>query len=123
MIEPNAGPLGRRTMLAGMAGAPLLPGLAKARNTADWKRHAGTRLSVLFQKSPRSDLLAANHREFEELTGIKVAFEAIPEQQQRQKMVVEFASGAPSFDVANISIAVQKRLVERGRWFLPGNPA
>ena len=37
-------------------------------------------------------------------------------------MVVEFASGAPSFDVANISIAVQKRLVERGRWFADLRP-
>ncbi len=115
-------PVGRRTMLACMAGAAAVPGTARAQGADPWKRHAGARVSVLFQKSPRSDLLAANHREFEELTGIKLAFEAIPEQQQRQKMVVEFASGAPSFDVANISIAVQKRLVERGGWFTDLRP-
>ncbi len=114
--------VGRRAVLAGMAAAPALSAPAFAQGRFDWKKHQGARISVLFQKSPRSDLLAANQREFEELTGIKVAFEAIPEQQQRQKMVVEFASGAPSFDVANISIAVQKRLVERGGWFTDLRP-
>ncbi len=113
--------LGRRSLLAG-AGALAAAGGARAQGGFDWKRHSGTRLGVLFQKSPRSDLLAAQHKEFEALTGIRLQFEAIPEQQQRQKMVVEFASGAPSFDVANISIAVQKRLVERGGWFADLRP-
>ena len=126
MPNPSHGGISRRSTLAGLtaAGTAFLPQNARAQNGAafDWRRHAGARVSVLFQKSPRSDLLAANAREFEDLTGIKLAFEAIPEQQQRQKMVVEFASGAPSFDVANISVAVQKRLVERGGWFTDLRP-
>ena len=77
-------PVGRRTMLACMAGAATAATATRAQGNDPWKRHAGARVSVLFQKSPRSDLLAASHREFEELTGIKLAFEAIPEQQQRQ---------------------------------------
>lgn len=122
MSNPISSALRRRSVLAGIAGTAMLGGKALSQPAFDWRRYQGTRIGVLFQKSPRSDLLAASQREFEELTGIKVAFEAIPEQQQRQKMVVEFASGAPSFDVANISIAVQKRQVERGGWFADLRP-
>lgn len=104
-----------------------LVALASGANNAaaqafDWKKYSGSRISVLFQKSPRSDLLQQALKEFETQTGISVNFEAIPEQQQRQKMVVELASGAASFDVAQASIAVQKRQIGRGRWFADLTP-
>ena len=122
-LDARRGCVGRRAVLAGAAAALAgRTGHAQVLDRIDWRRHAGTRLSVLFQKSPRSDLLAASWREFEAMTGMTVAFEAIPEQQQRQKMVIEFASGRPSFDVANISVAVQKRQVERGGWFTDLRP-
>lgn len=131
MIASDRASMGRRGAPAGMAGATALPLLGRASparaqpvqaQLGSDKRHAGTRVSILFQESPRSDLLAASLREFADLTGIKLVFEVIPEQQQWQKMVVEFASGAPSFDVANISVAVQKRHVERGGWFADLRP-
>ena len=55
-------------------------------------------------------------KEFEELTGIKVGFEQIPEQQQRPKVAMEMATGHPSFDVVNVGMHVQKRLIERANW-------
>ena len=55
-------------------------------------------------------------QEFTELTGIKVGSEVIPEQQQRQKAVIELASGRPSFDVVHISYHVQKRQFEKAGW-------
>lgn len=129
MPDLSHGGISRRSAVVGLAGAATLlarhsraQGKAGNQPAFDWRRHAGARVSVLFQRSPRSDLLAANAKEFEDLTGIKLALEAIPEQQQRQKMVVEFASGSPSFDVANISITVQKRQVERGGWFADLRP-
>ena len=55
----------------------------------------------------------AHQKEFEELTGIDVGFEQIPEQQQRPKVAMEMASGHPSFDVVNVAMHVQKRLIEK----------
>jgi ABC-type glycerol-3-phosphate transport system substrate-binding protein len=50
------------------------------------------------------------------LTGIEVDSEQIPEQQQRQKAVIELASGKPSFDVIHLSYHVQKRQFEKAGW-------
>ena len=67
-------------------------------------------------KSPRGDLLTKYHKEFEDMTGITVGSEMIPEQQQRQKAVIEFNSGNTSFDVIAISYHVQKRLFGKNKW-------
>ena len=72
---------------------------AHAQAAFDWKRYKGEPIEVLLVKSPRGDLLTKYHKEFEDLTGISVGSEMIPEQQQRQKAVIEFNSGNPSFDV------------------------
>ena len=40
----------------------------------------------------------------------------MPEQQQRPKMVMELASGNPSFDVTHYSLHVSKRVVGVGHW-------
>jgi len=96
---------------AGLAG--LRPGFSAG---VDWKRFAGTTLDVNLVKSPRSDTILKYIAEFEELTGIKVNAEATPEQQQRQKVVIELSSGKPSFDVVHLSYHVQKRQFEKGKW-------
>ena len=45
-----------------------------------------------------------------------------PEQQQRQKAVIELTSGKPSFDVIHISYHVQKRQFEKGGWLADLTP-
>ncbi len=40
----------------------------------------------------------------------------IPEQQQRQKIVIELTSGRPSFDVVHLSYHVQKRQFDKAGW-------
>ena len=40
----------------------------------------------------------------------------MPEQQQRQKAVIELNSGSPSFDVVHLSYHVQKRQFEKASW-------
>ncbi len=107
----------RRSLLkggiaAGALGMTGLPALAEPQ----WKKFAGTSLEVNLVKSPRGDLLQKYEKEFTELTGIKVASEQIPEQQQRQKAVIELTSGKPSFDVVHISYHVQKRQFEKAGW-------
>lgn len=108
----------RRGFMAGtaaIAGTAAL-GIRPASAAVNWKKHAGTTLEVNLVKSPRSETLLKYIKEFEDLTGIKVNAEATPEQQQRQKVVIELSSGRPSFDVVHLSYHVQKRQFEKGKW-------
>lgn len=117
-------PVSRRTALKtgasaavlGALGAPMIAHHALGQSAFNWKRFSGTKIDVLLVKNPRSDLMQAAEKGFTELTGIKVESEQVPEQQQRQKAMIEFTSGRPSFDVAHLSMHVQKRQSEKGRW-------
>jgi multiple sugar transport system substrate-binding protein len=101
---------------AGLLAAPAIIQRANAQSAFDWKQCKGQSIEVNFQLSPRGDLAKRTIPKFEELTGIKVGFEQIPEQQQRPKVAMELATGHPSFDVVNVGMHVQKRLVERANW-------
>src|SRR6195256_6657571 len=107
----------RRAFLAGAAaaGAFGLSGLP-SRAEVNWKKYAGTTLEANLVKGPRGELLQKYASEFTDLTGIKVESEIIPEQQQRQKAVIELTSGKPSFDVIHVSYHVQKRQFEKAGW-------
>lgn len=108
----------RRALMAGagvLAAAGGL-GLGPARADVDWKRHKGTTLEANLIKGPRGDLLQRHAKEFFDLTGIEVQSEVIPEQQQRQKAVIELSSGKPSFDVVHVSYHVQKRQFDKAGW-------
>jgi multiple sugar transport system substrate-binding protein len=109
----------RRNLLAASAvtlATPAIVERANAQSLFDWKQCKGQGIEVNFQLSPRGDLIKRNLPKFEEMTGIKVGFEQIPEQQQRPKVAMEMATGHPSFDVVNVGMHVQKRLVERAKW-------
>ncbi|HKE41630.1 MAG TPA: sugar ABC transporter substrate-binding protein [Casimicrobiaceae bacterium] len=118
----------RRLLQAGASAAVLgaVPGVsltgAQAQGGFDWKRYKGEPIEVLLVKSPRGDLLTKYHKEFEELTGISVGSEMVPEQQQRQKAVIEFNSGNPSFDVIALSYHVQKRQFAKNNWLTDLRP-
>ena len=117
--------LRRRQMLrasAGLLAAPAFVARANAQSSFDWKRFKGSSIEVNLAKSPLADVLQAHEKEFEELTGIKVGSEQIPEQQQRPKVAIEFASGRPSFDVVQVALHVQKKLLEKGRWLADLRP-
>jgi len=116
-------PMTRRALLAGStaAGALSLSGLP-ALSDVQWKKYAGTTLEANLIKGPRGELLQKYASEFTELTGIKVGSEVIPEQQQRQKAVIELASGKPSFDVIHLSYHVQKRQFEKAGWLADVTP-
>jgi len=108
--------LGAGLGLAGGIGAPALITTANAQSKFDWKQAKGTQIDVMLVKNPRSDLLQNAEKEFTELTGITVSSEQIPEQQQRQKAMIEFSSGNPTFDVTMLALHVQKRLAYKGKW-------
>src|SRR6516162_11441334 len=116
--------ISRRTVLTGAAaaGALGLSGFPARAAEPQWKKYAGTRLEVILAKGPRGDNLQKYVKEFTELTGIEVESEQIPEQQQRQKAVIELASGKPSFDVIHLSYHVQKRQFEKAGWLTDLTP-
>jgi multiple sugar transport system substrate-binding protein len=127
--NPSARPSGRRRDLlkagigaAALAAAPRAARPARAQGAFDWRRFEGQKIEVLLAKGPRGDLLQKYEREFTELTGIEVGSEQVPEQQQRQKAVIEFTSGATSFDVLMLALHVQKRLVAKGGWLVDLRP-
>src|SRR5258708_8368451 len=93
-----------------------------ARAEPQWKKYAGTTIEANLVKGPRDELLQKYASEFTELTGIKVEAEVIPEQQQRQKAVIELTSGKPSFDVIHVSYHVQKRQFEKAGWLADLTP-
>ncbi|MCC7021754.1 MAG: extracellular solute-binding protein [Thermomicrobiales bacterium] len=106
-----------------VAGSSRWPALAQSTPEAtpsnfNWKKYEGETIDVLLSLSPRSDILTKYQPEFEELTGIKVNADVVPEQQQRQKQVIEFTSGNPSFDVTEESWHVQKGLFGQGKFLL-----
>jgi multiple sugar transport system substrate-binding protein len=109
----------RRHLLAASAGVLAAPAIVEkvgAATAFDWKQFKGTKIEANFPKSPRADVLQKHQKEFEELTGIRVGSEQIPEQQQRPKVMMEMTSGRPSFDVVIASLHVQKRQIEKGHW-------
>jgi len=116
LLQAGAGALA----LNALPGTGLLP--AHAQGSFDWKRFKGETIEVLLVKSPRGDLLTKYHKEFQDLTGIAVGSEMIPEQQQRQKAVIEFNSGNPSFDVIALSYHVQKAQFARNKWLTDLRP-
>ena len=118
----NFGP-SRRSLLQGTlaASALSLTGFP-ARAEVQWKKYAGTTIEANLIKGPRGELLQKYASEFTELTGIKVESEVIPEQQQRQKAVIELTSGKPSFDVVHVSYHVQKRQFDKAGWLADLTP-
>src|SRR5260221_2109974 len=118
VLQAGAGIVG-----SAAAGGYVFPRAAMAQAAGfDWKRFKGEHLEVLMAKGPRGDLLQQYRKEFEELTGMTVGDEQVPEQQQRQKTAIEFSSGNTSFDVLMIPYHVEKKMFGKNKWMLDVRP-
>ncbi len=111
--------IGRRTLMAAGAASFATPAFAADFN---WQRFKGQHIEVALQRTAFADYLKAHEKEFESLTGISVGSEQVPEQQFRQKLVIELASGNPSMDVCYVAYTSQKRMIGNGRWLLDLRP-
>ena len=104
---------------AASAAAPAAPTtVASTGGNFDWKRFKGQTINALLVVASYTDTRKSHFKEFEDLTGIKVNVDIVPEQQQRQKQIIEFTSGNPSFDVTDESWHVTKGLFGKGKWLL-----
>jgi multiple sugar transport system substrate-binding protein len=99
------------------ASKPATAGTPSVAGGFDWQRYKGQSITVLNVQNSRTELMTKYQPEFEELTGIKVNADVLPEQQQRQKLLIEFSSGNPSFDVTTLSWHVLKGVAGKGKWF------
>ncbi len=124
-VEPRRRALLQSTLAVAAASAAgtlfRAPG-AWAQSGFDWKRFKGEKIEIMLQKGPFHDVLQKYEPEFTALTGIDVGSEQVPEQQYRQKLAIEFASGKPSFDACYVAQATQKRLFGKGKWLADLRP-
>ncbi|MDA8052141.1 MAG: sugar ABC transporter substrate-binding protein [Rhodospirillales bacterium] len=87
-----------RSLTAGTA-IISIPRVVTAATSFNWKRFAGTRVRFLLDTHPWStDLVPKVLPKFEDLTGIKVAWEVYPEDQFRQKLTLDLRSDPESVD-------------------------
>ena len=115
---PAAAPAAAPTK-APAAAAPAAPAVVSSTGSNfDWKRFKGQTVNALLVVASYTDTRKSHFSEFEDLTGIKLNVDIVPEQQQRQKQIIEFTSGNPSFDVTDESWHVTKGLFGKGKWLL-----
>ena len=75
----------------------LFLGFAQAQEF-DWKQFDGSEIRFLMNNHPFTDFIQPLVPEFEELTGISVTLEVFPEDQFRQRRLLEASSGANTLD-------------------------
>jgi len=101
----GCGPSAPSTQSQAKAGAPILDqkDFAKAKN--DWRAVAkkapeeGVTLHVAMVKHPFTDSLLPLIPEFESLTGIKVLYDILPQDEYWPKLAIDLSSGAGETDV------------------------
>jgi multiple sugar transport system substrate-binding protein len=63
-----------------------------------WTREKGKTVHLIFAKHPLSDALIKSLPDFEKRTGIKVEYDALPEEEFRQKLLTDLSTGQGSND-------------------------
>jgi multiple sugar transport system substrate-binding protein len=94
----------------------------------DWRMLEGETLRIAMVTQPWSQFLEPYIGEFEELSGMDVTYEILPEDQFRQKTTIEFASGVSDVDVFLSMVAQEGIKYESAGWYadfteLLNNPA
>lgn len=105
---------------AGAAFGPFVVTPARAQ-TFNWQRFRGKELYCIFYKHPWIDEMVKFFPEFEDLTGMKVKHEVLPEVQGRQKLTVEMTAASGGVDAWHASMHVEKRRFWKSGWFQPLN--
>lgn len=82
-------------VVAGLLFATLSVASAQQFN---WQKYSGTSIRFLMDQHPFTNFIKPLVPQFEKLTGIKVTLEAYPENQFRQRRLLEASSGADSLD-------------------------
>jgi multiple sugar transport system substrate-binding protein len=100
--------------LVGIRGASTA---AAATGDFAWKKYSGQTIRVLVPKQPGTDFIEPLIPEFETLSGIKVTWEKLGEDQQRQKLQVELTSGMADLDVFGSHTGQQGKAFMQAGWY------
>lgn len=86
-----------RRLLVALAMLALVGGTAVAQEF-DWRQFEGEQIRFMMNQHPFTDFITPLVPEFEELTGIDVTLESYPEDQFRQRRLLEVGSGVATLD-------------------------
>ncbi|MHB1132764.1 MAG: ABC transporter substrate-binding protein [Chloroflexota bacterium] len=104
---------------AAPAATSAAPAGSPAAAAFDWKKHSGKTIRVLVPKQPGTDFVEPLIPEFEKLTGMKVSWEKLGEDQQRQKLQVELTSGMAELDIFGSHAGQQGKAFLQAGWYEP----
>lgn len=85
----------------------------------NWRQFEGQSIRVLALRFYYADFLKERIPEFEKLTGIKVVFEQYPEDQYREKIVVEHAAGSTAIDAFFTGPPYEGTKFYKSGWYEP----
>lgn len=71
---------------------------AKVKGEFSWKREEGKEINLIFANHPMADSFIEELPSFEKKTGIKVKYDALPEEEFRQKLLTDLSTGQGSYD-------------------------
>lgn len=104
----------------GSAAAPTAAPASSASGAAfDWKTYQGTQIRLLADAHPWTDTIKPQLGDFEQLTGIHVVEEDLPETQFRQKLTTELSQGTGSVDVMMSAPNQEGLKYEKAGWYQP----
>ncbi|MCC7449559.1 MAG: sugar ABC transporter substrate-binding protein [Anaerolineae bacterium] len=112
----SAGMAASPLMRASAAETPYTSYIARMQAAFDWMQAKGATINVLLSKNPWADNIEKWLPEFQQLTGITVKLENIPEIQSRQKITVDFAGGG-TIDCFYTGLHVEKRRFSKAGWY------
>ncbi len=93
--------------------------IRSAQGGFDWRKYEGTQIRLLANAHPWTDTIKPRLGEFQELTGIKVVEEDLPETQFRQKLTTELSQGTGSVDVMMSAPAQEGLKYSQAGWYEP----
>jgi len=88
----------RAWLVMGVACAVLLLSVAGVQ-AMDWQLHKETTVRAMFSKGALGSTIESFLPDFEKQTGIKVQSETFPEDQFRQKVLLELGAGTGALDL------------------------
>lgn len=89
-----------------------------AEEAFDWKQASGETLSILLNRHPWTDATEPLFGEFEELTGIKLEYDILSEEEYMEKLLIDLSTGAGIYDVF-MAGAVFEWQYSHGGWIKP----
>ena len=120
--------LNRRRLLGGalglaggvaVGGRRSLAAPAAGQDAFDWKRFEGSQIRLLANAHPWTNSVKPVLGEFQELTGIQIQEEDLPEAQFRQKLTTELSQGTGSVDVMMSAPAQEGLKYDQAGWYEP----